>query len=104
MKEKFVKLPRDLIRSRQYRLMGSSARDLYVWMLDSLFDEGSLNTSATRVRYGPKRAVKMGMSRSTYYRSMEKILHYCVAVEVEFNGHGQDSVYDLTAWRWKNGD
>ena len=103
-KEKFVKLPRDLIRSRQYRLVGPSARDLYVWMLDSMYDDGNINTSPAKIRYGPKSAEQMGMSRATYYRSIDKLLHYGIAVEIESNGHGKDSIYDLTAWRWKNGE
>ena len=104
-KPKFVKLDRELIRSRQYRLMGSSARDLYTWMMDTLYDDsdGYANTNAMRIRYGPRNAVKMGMSKTTYYRALERMLHYGVATEVETCGHGKGSVYDLTAWEWKNG-
>lgn len=102
-KVKFVKLERDLIRSRQYRLMGSSARDLYTWMLDTMFEGTPFNTSPRRVLFGPSDGVKRGMSRATYYRALDRMINYGVVVEVEVGGHGKRSMYDLTAWKWKNG-
>lgn len=104
--EKFVKLPRDLLRSRQYRLMGASARDLYTWMLDSMFDEsyGVYNKNPSCVRYGPSFARRVGMTKQRYYRSLEKLISRGVITETEPGSHGRLGVYDLTAWRWKNGD
>jgi len=86
--------------------MGSAARDLYVLMADSLFDNelGVINKSLGHVSFGPSDAVKWGMSRATYYRAEQRLIDACVVAQVEQGGHGKRSVYDLTVWRWKNGD
>jgi len=102
-KLKFVKLERRLLEHRAYRLSGSLARDLYTCMLNSIFNDnnGDVNRTARRVKFGPVDASMFGISKTTYYRAVDCLIHYGVIEELTVGGHGRKAEYDLESWKYK---
>jgi len=102
IKEYFAGVPRRLLRSDLFRMVGFPARHLYTCMLDAMFDpnDAYMYTSKRCVAYSPTQALAMGFTKPTYYRAERQLVENGIISRIDGGGHGRKATYDLMAWEY----
>jgi len=98
--EKFILIYRCLLRSDAFKSVSCPARNLFFYMMDSMFDShNGYSMDIKHVPFGPGDAEGFGMDKKTYYRALRKLIYAGIIREVSSGSHGKKAVYDLTAWK-----